>query len=144
MNCYILIPNHRLLNKGLPMKFKRISTLFICSLLFSSFLQAGNVSRSQFTSQVVDREPVDKLDNMSSDMRQMYYFTELKNLQGQNVIHQWEYNYKVMYEKSFTVGGPRWRVWSSKTIHPGWSGSWTVNTLSEDGANLHSESFEHR
>ena len=126
------------------MKIKLISVLFTLSFLFSSVLYAGNVGRSQFTSEVVDREPVDKLDSMNSDKRQMHYFTELNNLQGHTVIHQWEYNYKVMYEKSFTVGGPRWRVWSSKTIHPGWSGSWTVNTLDEDGTNLHSESFEHR
>ena len=60
------------------------------------------------------------------------------------MTHQWTYNDEVMFEKTFEVKGPRWRVWTSKTLIPSWTGSWTVNVLDEDRTVLASESFEYQ
>ncbi len=113
-------------------------------ILFSAFVYAGSVSRSQFTTQMDGREPTDLVVTLGTGERQIVYFTELQDLAGHKVTHQWMYNGHVMFEKTFDVGGNRWRVWSSKTLQPGWTGRWTVNTLDEDGTLLSSQEFEYQ
>ena len=115
-----------------------------CLFLFSSIAIAGSVSRGQFTTDIADREPVDYVENLGTDQRQVKYFTELSDLQGRTVTHQWVYNDEVMFEKSFSVGGPRWRVWTSKSLQPGWTGVWVVNTLDEDRTKLLTQSFTYQ
>ncbi len=123
---------------------KIISSLFILSLFISTQLLAGSVSRSQFTSAIVDREPVDLIETLSTDKNNITYFTELTELQGQTITHQWLYNGVVMFEKSFDVGGPRWRVWTRKSLQPGWSGTWSVNTLDGERNVILSQTFEYQ
>jgi hypothetical protein len=131
------------LQEGIIMK-KIISSLFILSLFISTQLLAGSVSRSQFTSAIVDREPVDLIETLSTDKNNITYFTELTELQGQTITHQWLYNGVVMFEKSFDVGGPRWRVWTRKSLQPGWSGTWSVNTLDGERNVILSQTFEYQ
>jgi hypothetical protein len=123
---------------------KIISRLFILSLFISTQLMAGSVSRGQFTSAIVDREPVDLIETLSTDKNEINYFTELTELQGQTITHQWVYNDVVMFEKSFDVGGPRWRVWTRKSLQPGWNGTWTVNTLDGERNVILSQTFEYQ
>jgi hypothetical protein len=123
---------------------KIITSLFILSLFISTQLMAGSVSRSQFTSAIVDREPVDLIETLSTDNTNIIFFTELTELQGQTVTHQWLYNDVVMFEKSFDVGGARWRVWTSKSLQPGWSGTWTVNVLDGGRNVILIQSFEYQ
>jgi hypothetical protein len=123
---------------------KIITSLFILSLFISTQLMAGSVSRSQFTSAIVDREPVDLIETLSTDNTNIIFFTELTELQGQTVTHQWLYNDVVMFEKSFDVGGARWRVWTSKSLQPGWSGTWTVNVLDGERNVILIQSFEYQ
>ena len=52
---------------------------------------------------------------------------------GQRVTHRWEYNGTVFAEVPFDVGGPRWRVWSSKNFVPEWVGTWTVSVVDSSG-----------
>lgn len=122
-----------------------ITTLIItCSMFFSAAAFAGSVSRAQFTTEVIDREPVDQVDSLTTDQRQIKYFTELSDLQGHNVTHQWVYNDEIMFEKSFDVGSARWRIWTSKTLQPGWTGVWTVNTLDQDRSKLMTQTFTYQ
>lgn len=105
--------------------------------------KTGSVARAIFTSQIVDREPVDTLDAISRDIQQVFFFTDLRRLQDQIITHRWEHNGQVMAEVKFKVGGPRWRVYSSKNLLPGWVGSWTVVVTDESGRLLNSSSFEY-
>lgn len=123
----------------------------IKTLLFAMLLgtcpasYAGEVSRAMFTIGVDNREPVLSVDSISSgSYTSISFFTELNNLSGHNVTHQWTYDNKVMFEKTFEVKGDRWRVWTSKTLIPGWTGSWTVNVLDDDRTVLASKSFEYQ
>ena len=100
-----------------------------------------SVVRAILTSQVVDREPVDELASLTSDHSQIYLFTELHGLQGTRVTHRWEYQGKTMGEVHLSIGGPRWRIWSSKKLEPSWLGHWTVSVVNEDGQILASRSF---
>jgi len=105
---------------------------------------AGEVSRALFTIGVDNREPVIMVDSIdSSAYKSISFFTELNDLSGHNVTHQWTFNDKVMFEKTFEVHGSRWRVWTSKTLIPSWTGTWTVNVLDDDRSVLASNSFKY-
>lgn len=121
-------------------------TLLLAMGLSMSFaLSAGEVSRAMFTIGVQDREPVLSVDSINSTAyNSISFFTELNDLSGHNVTHQWTFNDQVMFEKTFEVKGPRWRVWTSKTLAPDWTGSWTVNVLDDDRTVLSTRSFEYQ
>ncbi len=118
--------------------------LLLVSLLFAGLVQAAGVERGQFTTAVVDREPVDEVIEVGPEQDRITYFTELRDLTGHQITHQWMYDDSVMFEKTFSIGGPRWRVWSSKNLRPEWTGTWVVNTLDDDGTLLMSQSFNRK
>lgn len=99
------------------------------------------VARAVFTSDVVNREPVDQLVSVGPDQDSVYFFTDLRNLQGRTVRHRWEFEGQFMGEIEFQVGGPRWRVFSKKTLNPDEIGKWTVLVLDESGWPLHASIF---
>ena len=104
----------------------------------------GKVTRAIFTSQIIDREPADDLTEISNTTERIYFFTDLRNLEGKIITHRWEYNGEVMAEVTFKVGGgPRWRVYSSKNLLPLWTGSWTVFVMNEDEQLIHSSIFNY-
>ena len=106
---------------------------------------AGSVSRALFTIGIDNREPVIMVDSISADSyNSISFFTELNGMSGETVTHQWLFDDKVMFEKSFEVGGDRWRVWTSKTLLPDWTGTWTVKVLNEDGSILERKTFEYQ
>lgn len=105
---------------------------------------SGRVARAIFTTAIVDREPIDDLKTLSSNIERVYFFSDLRELAGQIVTHRWEYNGQVMAEVTFKVGsGARWRVYSSKNLLPEWTGSWVVLVNNESGQTLRSSSFEY-
>ena len=121
-------------------------SLFFCAaFLFTTNVFAGEVSRAMFTIGVDNREPVIQVNSIdSSSYTAISFFTELTDLTGHNVTHQWTFNDQVMFEKTFEVKGPRWRVWTSKTLIPSWVGTWTVNVLDDDRSVLSSKSFDYQ
>lgn len=103
----------------------------------------GSVQRSAFTTAVVDREPSNNLHKIANDVHKVYYFTALSGLAGQTVTHRWEYDGKTMAEVHFKVRGQRWRVWSSKNLEPGWTGSWKVSVLNGSGQVIAEDEFDY-
>lgn len=101
----------------------------------------GVVARAQFTSEIQDREPVDKVSNLINDKSRIYYFSEIKDASNQKVTHRWEYNGKVMSETSFDIGSNRWRVFSNKTLDPSQTGEWKVSVVDEAGSTLGTNTF---
>jgi len=121
------------------------SLILIAATVFSGSSFAGEVSRAMFTIGIDNREPVIMVDSIdSSSYTSISFFTELTELTSHNVTHQWTFNDQVMFEKTFEVKGPRWRVWTSKTLIPSWTGSWTVNVLDDDRSVLASKSFDYQ
>ena len=118
---------------------------FVLGLAMTSSAVAGQVTRAMFTIGVQDREPVLSVDSINSGAyNSISFFTELNEMSGHNVTHQWTFNDEVMFEKTFEVKGPRWRVWTSKTLIPDWTGSWTVNVLDDNRAVLQTRTFEYQ
>jgi len=93
----------------------------------------GSVVRSAFTREIDEREPMENLQNLTNDNGQVKFFTELRDMSGQTAIHRWEYDGKVVAEIEFNVKGPRWRVWSSKSFVPQWTGDWKVSVVNGAG-----------
>jgi len=125
---------------------KKLYTLLVLLMVALSPLQnanAGEVARAQFTSAIEAREPIDEVTILSNNINKVYFFSELHNLQDQTVTHRWTFAGKVMAEIAFNVGGPRWRVNSSKTLLPGWIGDWTVAVVDGSGTVVSEYSFQY-
>lgn len=101
----------------------------------------GTLARAALTTAVIDREPADNITQLSADKEKIYYFTEVKDMAGQTVTHRWEHNGKVMSEVKFDIGGPRWRVYSSKTLTPSLTGDWKVSVVDANGATVGTNTF---
>jgi Protein of unknown function (DUF2914) len=101
----------------------------------------GTVARAAITSGVENHEPIDSLTNVTTEKGKLYYFTDLRDMEGQKVIHRWEHNGEVMAEVPFEIGGPRWRVFSSKNLLPSWTGDWKVSVVAANGETLNTETF---
>ena len=102
---------------------------------------SGEVARAVFTTGIKDREPVDQVTTLTTDKDKIYFFTEIRNMSGHIIKHRWEYNGKTMAEVKFDVGGPRWRVWSAKSLLPQWTGEWKVSVVDEAGKALSESTF---
>ncbi|MDF2177964.1 DUF2914 domain-containing protein [Aliiglaciecola sp. CAU 1673] len=110
----------------------------ILALLILGFVAPGqaDVLRSQLTSAVVAREPVDDLRGevigKPNEITQVVFFTQLDDMQGQDVVHKWFYQGELMAEVPMSVRSPNWRTWSSKRLLPAWQGNWQVQLWSGD------------
>lgn len=94
--------------------------------------QEPTVARAQFASAVLDREPVDEVQSIDASTDRVLFFTELLNMEGKTITHRWVHGGEVLAEISFQVGGPRWRVYSSKQLTPEWAGSdWVVSVVDD-------------
>ena len=119
--------------------------LLTFALCVTGTATAGEISRALFTTSIDNREPVAVVDSIDSGTdNSISFFTEVNDMSGETVTHQWTHNDKVMFEKTFEVKSARWRVWTSKTLIPGWTGSWTVNVLDNERTILTSKSFEYQ
>ena len=101
----------------------------------------AQVTRAVFARAIVEREPRDVISSLDADASQMFFFTELLGMEGRTVRHRWELDGQVIAEVPFQVGGPRWRVYSSKSLLPAQPGSWTVSVVDESGSVLRSETL---
>jgi hypothetical protein len=107
--------------------------------------QAGKqrVARGIFSTNIVDREPVDQVLILSNTVDQIYFFTDLRHYQGQTITHRWEYEGKMVTEKTFEVGGPRWRVYSQNDLNPAMTGTWTVVVSDGRGWPIYAAIFQY-
>ena len=111
-------------------------------MLFSNAVLASeSVARSSFTSSVENREPVDKVGQLTNDKEKIYFFTEIKGMSGRTITHRWEHAGDVKAEVKFKVGSDRWRIWSSKNLQPHWVGEWIVTVVDDEGKTLAEESM---
>jgi hypothetical protein len=99
------------------------------------------VGLAQFTTAVENREPIDQVSFLDNQIDKVFFYSELRGMDGQTIHHRWLYSGEVMANVKFEIGGPRWRVWSSKDLQPDWIGDWTVEIVAADGQVLAAETF---
>ena len=104
------------------------------------------IIRALLTSGLNNKEPLDNISSFitvnKNNAQGVYYFTEIINMKGQRLSHQWLWNNKTIYEKTFNILGNRWRAATSKLIPYSKSGLWVVRLLNEKGDSLNEISFE--
>lgn len=97
---------------------------------------SSHVKRALFTTAVEAREPAGSVDSLSTESDQVYFFTEIIGLEGHTVTHRWMYNGEVLSEVPFSIGAPRWRVFSSKKLLQSWIGALRVDVVDDAGSVL--------
>jgi hypothetical protein len=101
------------------------------------------VARAQFTTAIENREPVDELVILAPPFNEVFFFTDLRHLQGRTVTHRWEFKGELISQKAFEVGGARWRVYSKVVIQPSQVGEWSVTVVDQSGWPLYTELFRY-
>ncbi len=125
---------------------KIIFTSALSFFIVVSALAESRVARAQFSTDVIDREPVDNIGPVVQveydRVQRVYFFTDLREMSNSRITHQWKLDGEYMADVAFDVGGDRWRVWSSKRLMPGFDGKWSVDIL-RDGQVIESHSFDY-
>jgi len=123
---------------------RKITAFILVCFSFVSFsAYSAGISRGIFTTEIIDKEPVSKLKEISADVTRVYFFTEITGLNGHTISHRWEYNGQVLAEVNFKVNGDRWRTWSSKNMLSSWLGKWRVSVLDEGGNIIEQSEFNY-
>lgn len=117
--------------------------IFICSHTSAQLSKNAEVTRAIFSTGIEDREPVDQVLQLSNRYNVVYFFTDLRHLENQKIIHRWEYEGKVVSSKIFMVNGPRWRVYSKMKLPADKTGTWSVVITTEQGLPLRAAIFKY-
>lgn len=106
---------------------------------------SSHVARAQFTRGIEAREPIDHVEKIfrskGKEVNQLYYFTELRDMKGDSVVHRWNHQGNTVANITFNINGDRWRVYSSKYLPASMKGRWKVVVTDSNGKPLVSESF---
>ncbi len=102
------------------------------------------VRRAFFTSGIENREPTGESDFFYTTTNTVFFFTELRGMQGETVRYRWSHDDKMVTEVEFSVMAPRWRSASSKDLLPEWLGTWSVELLNSQGEILVNKSFTYK
>ncbi|WP_165869066.1 DUF2914 domain-containing protein [Thiogranum longum] len=108
-----------------------------------ALVAGGEVARASFTTRIANREPTDRVLVLNPPATEVYFFTDLRNLEGHTVTHRWEYQGRAVSNVPFVVGGNRWRVFSKKVFPPDSFGEWSVTVLDDNGLPLYVELFRY-
>ena len=91
---------------------------------------------------VVDRQLEGEADSFPEGT-QVWFWTRVEGgSDGDRIRHVWIFGGEEKLEVGLTIGGSHWRTWSNKMLHPGSSGTWTVEARDDAGNVLASATFE--
>lgn len=102
---------------------------------------SSNVKRALFCSGVQEREPMDELTTLSAPAERVFFFTELVGMAGKTVTHKWSLDGQSMADVPISVGGDRWRCYSTKTLGGTSAGTWKVTVVDDAGTTLAEKSL---
>jgi len=105
-----------------------------------------NVARALLTKGIRNKEPTEEvilpLIISKETAGSMYYFTEIINMKGKTLYHQWFKEHKLVYERKMNILGNRWRASTSKLIPYSYTGMWNVRLIDSQGNILNNINFE--
>lgn len=106
-------------------------------------VKVSHVPRAQLTSAIAQREPIDNLSSLSLDeQKQLFYFTQINEMKDKVIYHRWSLNGKVMAQVSLSIGGNKWRTYSSKTFNRSMVGHWQVAVVDDQNQVLKVTEFD--
>lgn len=125
--------------------------IFLVITIFISFTAMSedkwphqNISKAVFATTVENRVPIDIIAADDISLSKIYFFTNIRYLADSKITHRWIYKDKQMADVSFVIGGPRWRVWSSKNIWHTWNGEWKVQVILNDEEIIYEKEFNYK
>jgi len=105
-----------------------------------------NIVRAVLAKGIYDKEPVGglvlPLVLNKVEASRVYYFTEIINMKGQYLYHQWLRNDQEVYKRKISILGNRWRASTNKLIVYSKVGNWTVRLVNKQGVILNEIQFE--
>ncbi len=94
-----------------------ISALFLVLLIsLPTVCLATDITRAEFCTSIVDREPGDAPESIEVGLQTLYFFTEILNGKDSDVSHRWFYNNVQIADVGLKIGADRWRTWSTKQV----------------------------
>ncbi|MDD2800458.1 MAG: DUF2914 domain-containing protein [Methylococcales bacterium] len=105
----------------------------------------NNVVRALVTGQMNNKEPgaaINRLVVFDKTPTSVYYFNELKQMNGQKVYHEWLKNNKLVSRHELIVAADNWRTSSHKLLSAAGEGQWMVRVIDQTGHVLHENKFK--
>lgn len=87
-------------------------------------------------------EIVRKLSIRRKNTAWVYYFTELKSMNGSKVYHEWLKNGVVVSRLALSISGDTWSTSSRKLLSDSAKGKWAVRLVDKAGRLLNEKKFE--
>ncbi|NOQ17402.1 MAG: DUF2914 domain-containing protein [Methyloprofundus sp.] len=108
------------------------------------FLQQ-NIARAQLALGMNHKEPFGQVELPLVVNQEkaggIFYFTEVIDMKGKTVFHEWLFQDKVAYKRKFDIRGDRWRIATSKLFDVHYIGAWQVRIITKAGEVLHKMDF---
>lgn len=113
----------------------------VSSLACAGLSPAMTVTRSQFATDVIGREPEGVAEQFDPFVGKLVYFNQVRDVKAPTSLkHVWIYDDKVELEVDLPVDEEGWRIWSVKKIRSTELGKWRVEVVDESGNVLESAS----
>ncbi len=116
----------------------------MATLAVGAQIDTSKVSRAVLTTGVIDREPVDVLKTDVSNSQfsdKLYFFTEVKALQGTTIHHVWYFQDVIMADIPLSISAARFRTYSLKHVLPEQLGDWRIDVVKETGELIAQKQF---
>lgn len=130
------VNNSKLIDNKISKQNKAVATVF----------KDSHIVRALLTSALNNKEPVDimtiPIRVNKEGARSVTYFTEIINMKGKVLYHQWLRNNKVIFKRKISIFGNRWRAATSKLIIYSQVGIWNVRLVDEKGIVLNAIQFD--
>lgn len=106
----------------------------------------ANVQRASLTYAINNKEPVTEIGKTVDISHKkpvwLYYFTELKAMNGSKVFHEWLKNGVIVSKQTLVISGDTWRTSSRKLLSDSDKGNWIVRLVDKNGRLLNEKSFK--
>lgn len=113
-----------------------VATTLLLLLPLTVRADCPQVERAFFTSEVRDREPVDELILNTGQMQAVLFFVELHDGAGETLQVAWSSDGIPESTVNLSIGGDRWRTWSSRNISTAPEQGWQVRLSTRSGCQL--------
>jgi len=104
-----------------------------------------NISRARLAKGMKNKEPYGNVELPflvnSEQAEGLFYFTEINNMKGGTVFHEWLKEGESIYKRKIKIRGNRWRFSTSKLFNNKHIGEWQVRTLDKQGKVLNKIGF---
>lgn len=102
------------------------------------------VKVAKLTSEVKNLTVTDQLQKtIPKYIRQVSFFTQIENANGQTISHRWIYNGQIMATIPLKIKSNLYRTWSTKRLSSAWPGTWYVEVVSSDNKIIYRTSFNY-